>query len=78
MGACMHTSWAVSRFFSVGFSRVPILKGVVTVVLQPEGAAELGAMPSGTAWARVVAARNSGAKKVEVCILNVCLECWAV
>ena len=41
------------------------------MVLQPEGASELGAMPSGTAWARVVAARKSGAKRVEVRMLKV-------
>ena len=40
------------------------------MVWQPSGASELGAMPSGTVWARVVAARKSGANKVEVRMLK--------
>jgi hypothetical protein len=67
----MHTSWAVSRLLRAGFSSVPIRKGVSTVVWQPLGAAASGAMPSSTAWLRAVAARKSGAKKVEVRILGV-------
>jgi hypothetical protein len=44
---------------------------VSTVVWQPSGAEASGAMPSSTAWARVVAAKKSGAKMVEVRIVKV-------
>lgn len=72
----MHTCWAVSRFLRDGFSRVPILKGVSTVVSQPLGAGESGAMPSSTAWPRAVAARRMGANKAEARILDVVLGVW--
>lgn len=52
------------------------MKGVSTVVSQPSGGGELGAMPSSTAWPRAVAARKKGANKAEGRILDVVLRVW--
>jgi hypothetical protein len=69
------TSTADSRFdllacwtFSVPMVKLPFALGS-----QPDGAGADGAMPSSTPWARVVAARKSGAIMVEVRMLKVCI-----
>ena len=53
-----------------GFSSVPISKVPDTVVSHPSGGPEDGATPSGTAWASDVAAKRSGASRLETCIVN--------
>lgn len=52
------------------FSRVPIWKLPETVVWQPLGGAEDGAMPSGTACASEAAAKRSGPRKSEARIVE--------
>ena len=49
---------------------VPIVKLPLAVVWQSEGGPDDGAMPSGTAWAMVVAATNSGARRCEARIVG--------
>lgn len=60
----MCTCFAVSRFLLPTIN-VPIVKLPFDVVTQPLGGLDGGAMPSGTAWAKLEAAKKSGPRKLE-------------
>lgn len=63
-------STAVSRLVCASFS-VPIVKFPFALVSQPDGGGEDGAMPSGTACARLEAAKKSGARKLELRMVRI-------
>lgn len=61
----MHTSIAVSRFFNSS-REYPMVKLYLESFSHPSGADASGAIPSSTACAKVVAAKDRAARMVDV------------